>query len=276
MWAGALNTSKCFWLSPWGDKKTTFWKVRDHQIPAWYWWVSCSRHPCCYKKSLQAWTLYSKSSHWKSRHCKTSQFTMEGGWKLQTSVHILQFKRVWNVPRWSALFDATFPSFRRRHHICVWRHILAPHCLTSHFHLAPRHLDTHLETSCFFSTGFWPLKWHLVRGAVWNACFGLFWPLKWHLVRGAVWNACFGLFWHWNSKFKIAKVLHAMPAQCDFALATKLFLHLVRFHGTVWERSGMVWNRSGTVWNEVWNGIGRFAPNLGNRTGSKMFQLSCC
>ena len=50
----------------------------------------------------------------------------------------------------AALFDATFPSFRRRHHICVWRHILAPHCLTSHFHLAPRHLDTHLETSCFF------------------------------------------------------------------------------------------------------------------------------
>ena len=112
----------------------------------------------------------------------------------------------------AALFDATFPSFRRRHHICVWRHILAPHCLTSHFHLAPRHLDTHLETSCFFSTGFWPLKWHLVRGAVWNACFGLFWPLKWHLVRGAVWNACFGLFWHWNSKFKITNTTHPIMA----------------------------------------------------------------
>ena len=34
----------------------------------------------------------------------------------------------------ATLFDATFPWFRRRHHICAWRHILTPHCLTPHFH----------------------------------------------------------------------------------------------------------------------------------------------
>ena len=96
-----------------------------------------------------------------------------------------------------------------------------------------------------------------------------------------VWNGHFRKtsvphVWNGVNWIMIISVYATSKASNDFALATKLFLHQVRFHGTVWKRSGTVWNRSGTVWNEVWNGIGRFAPNLGNGTGSKMFQLSCC
>ena len=96
-----------------------------------------------------------------------------------------------------------------------------------------------------------------------------------------VWNGHFRKtsvphVWNGVNWIMIISVHATSKASNDFALATKLFLHQVRFHGTVWKRSGTVWNRSGTVWNEVWNGIGRFAPNLGNGTGSKMFQLSCC
>ena len=95
-----------------------------------------------------------------------------------------------------------------------------------------------------------------------------------------VWNGHFRKtsvphVWNGVNWIMIISVYATSKAPNDFALATKLFLHQVRFHGTVWKRSGTVWNRTGTVWNEVWNGIGRFAPNLGNG-GSKMFQLSCC
>ena len=75
-----------------------------------------------------------------------------------------------------------------------------------------------------------------------------------------VWNGHFRKtsvphVWNGVNWIMIISVYATSKASNDFALATKLFLHQVRFHGTVWNRSGTVWNRSGTVWNEVWNGM---------------------
>ena len=72
----------------------------------------------------------------------------------------------------ATLFEATFPSFRRRHHICAWSHILAPQCFDATFSLDATFGPTFGDKQ-FFSTRFWHLKWHLLPGAVWSACFGL-------------------------------------------------------------------------------------------------------
>ena len=123
----------------------------------------------------------------------------------------------------ATLFDATFPWFRRRHHICAWRHILTPHCLTPHFHdfggattfgpdatfwrhiawrhifhLAPRHFGHTFGDKLFF----FPPDFGLWNGTSYGVPFGTHVSGYFGLWNGTSYGVPFGnlQFWFCNHR----------------------------------------------------------------------------